>query len=573
MPQVHASSRPKRWDHPFCNELSGAGGIDPSCILRILQFEPFCNMDEAGFRKSLSLRDILSNDTRIQRYEPGDLVVRSGDWGNSAFFVLSGQLRAEIERPGRSLPPETLGRKQPVHKTFLSSIARLWNKPEYGDSPSPEVQISSRQHGSQTRTFIQDLPTVLDEYRTSILSPGQWFGELSALGRTPRTTTVFAEEPAKLLEIRWQGLRDLMRFDKNAAVKTQIEDAFREHGLNEFLRNNPMFHDLDENELEALATQVEFRTYGEYDSPKPFKELAREGYENNFETEALIFEEGHYPNQALIVRSGLARMTVRHYHGHRTIGYLTAGQSFGLEEIVEGAGRELAVPYRSSLRAISFLSAVLIPTNAVERIVSQRPSEKNLKCTTSSGKLDKCSKSNGVPENLINFFVKNHYVQGTATMVIDLDRCVRCDDCVRACAATHDDVPRFVRHGPIYQNYMMANACLHCLDPVCMVECPTGAIHRHLENGHIVINEETCIGCAQCANNCPFDAIRMVPLTDQSGRVIVDQKSSSPLKQATKCDLCADQSGGPACQAACSHDALYRVEMSDFRQLEKRFKQ
>jgi len=33
--------------------------------------------------------------------------------------------------------------------------------------------------------------------------------------------------------------------------------------------------------------------------------------------------------------------------------------------------------------------------------------------------------------------------------------------------------------------------------------------------------------------------------------------------KATKCDFCAGQLTGPACQAACPHDALIRVDMTD----------
>jgi len=32
---------------------------------------------------------------------------------------------------------------------------------------------------------------------------------------------------------------------------------------------------------------------------------------------------------------------------------------------------------------------------------------------------------------------------------------------------------------------------------------------------------------------------------------------------ATKCDLCVGQSGGPACQQACPHDALIRIDFQD----------
>jgi Fe-S-cluster-containing dehydrogenase component len=148
-------------------------------------------------------------------------------------------------------------------------------------------------------------------------------------------------------------------------------------------------------------------------------------------------------------------------------------------------------------------------------------------------------------------------------MVIDLDRCTRCDDCVRACASAHDNNPRFLRNGPAYGRYMVANACMHCQDPVCMIECPTGAIHRDLSRGPVVINDATCVGCTACANNCPYDAIRMVEVRDARGHALADSETNLPILKATKCDLCVDQRGGPACQRACPHDALKRVDMRD----------
>lgn len=107
---------------------------------------------------------------------------------------------------------------------------------------------------------------------------------------------------------------------------------------------------------------------------------------------------------------------------------------------------------------------------------------------------------------------------------------------------------------------MIANACMHCADPVCMIECPTAAIHRDTDDGLVLINELTCIGCAQCASNCPFDAIRMVETRDEDGELIVDSKNT-PILEATKCDLCYDQPTGPACQRACPHDALERIDL------------
>ena len=60
-------------------------------------------------------------------------------------------------------------------------------------------------------------------------------------------------------------------------------------------------------------------------------------------------------------------------------------------------------------------------------------------------------------------------------------------------------------------NLMVANACMHCVDPVCMIGCPTGAIHRTSHGGEVVINPASCIGCTICAQKCPANAIPLIP--------------------------------------------------------------
>jgi Fe-S-cluster-containing dehydrogenase component len=166
-----------------------------------------------------------------------------------------------------------------------------------------------------------------------------------------------------------------------------------------------------------------------------------------------------------------------------------------------------------------------------------------------------------IEPSLTEFLVEERLINGTQAMVIDLDRCTRCDDCVRACAATHDNNPRFNRTGKKHDHWLVANACMHCLDPVCMIGCPTGAIGRETESGNVTINDQTCIGCSICANSCPYDNIQMVMVNHQNGDPIVDH-TGLPILKATKCDLCIDQLGGPACQRACPHDALLRIDLS-----------
>ncbi len=40
-----------------------------------------------------------------------------------------------------------------------------------------------------------------------------------------------------------------------------------------------------------------------------------------------------------------------------------------------------------------------------------------------------------------------------------------------------------------------------------------------------------------------------------------------PILKATKCDLCVEQITGPACQQACPHGALARVNMNNLEAL------
>ncbi len=584
--------RPRRWDLPFSCEPDGNPEMTDADVDRLMSIPPFCNLDADGFRRSLPLRGILKNDVRIVRFDDGDIIVRKGDWGSTAFFVLDGRVRVEIESPETSMPAAMLGRSEHKRKTLFQVVAQLWSnhpEPEFRSrlDPALDVRVATRGTGDKSRIYLQDVSAILDQYRTARIDAGQWFGELAALGRTPRVATVFAEGPAELLEIRWQGLRDIMRFDRNGSFKKFIEDVFRERALAAFLRNEPIFQDLNDEQMEQLVAQVEFETYGNYDSPEPFKDLANRGGASGLATEPIVRKEGDYPNGIVLIRSGLARLSQQHHHGHRTVGYLSPGQLYGYDEILQGWRDGTTVPLLHSLRAIGYLNIVVVPTVLVEQFLLEDRAKGGSAFGQQAVHTQPTARAEMEPEpaleplerrvpaadqdHLLDFLVDYRYVQGTATMIIDLDRCTRCDDCVRACASTHDGNPRFIRHGPSYGGYMVANACMHCADPVCMIECPTGAIHRDQSVGQIVINEQTCIGCAQCANNCPFDAIRMTEIREADGQFIVDQKSGKPLIQATKCDLCIDQLSGPACQSACPHDALHRIDMRDSELLRKVF--
>jgi Fe-S-cluster-containing dehydrogenase component len=155
----------------------------------------------------------------------------------------------------------------------------------------------------------------------------------------------------------------------------------------------------------------------------------------------------------------------------------------------------------------------------------------------------------------LQFAMLSGLVHGDSVLLIDLERCTRCDECVRACADTHAGVPRFIREGDRFRNFSVPTACYHCLDPVCMIGCPTGAISRPLGTSEVVIDARTCIGCQNCVNRCPWDNIQTVPYDSPATGTRIDL--------ASKCDLCIGREDGPACVQMCPHGATIRVNYGD----------
>jgi Fe-S-cluster-containing hydrogenase component 2 len=85
----------------------------------------------------------------------------------------------------------------------------------------------------------------------------------------------------------------------------------------------------------------------------------------------------------------------------------------------------------------------------------------------------------------------------------------------------------------------------------------------------VEIDPALCIGCASCANNCPYDTILMEdtgtlwPADTPSERL-----RGQPRLLAQKCDLCHTRADGPACVKSCPNECATRVgSVEEFRAL------
>ena len=174
-------------------------------------------------------------------------------------------------------------------------------------------------------------------------------------------------------------------------------------------------------------------------------------------------------------------------------------------------------------------------------------------------------------------------------LVIDLDTCVGCHACVVACKGwntqselgaplsdqnayggagtgtylnrvhTFETVPEPetpLADTPMAQITHFPKSCLHCEDAPCVTVCPTGASYKRADDGIVLVNESTCIGCGLCAWACPYGAREK----DAAARVM------------KKCTLCVDRIDNvnlapedrvPACVRTCPASARHFGDLAD----------
>lgn len=551
--------RPDRWDQPYGKVLSSEE------LFTVIKHEPFSLINPEHFPNNRSYEMILKNDGRMRKFKASEVITLQGDASNSCYLLLQGKVRIILLDKSKN----KLSKKFNPKNKLWTSIKQLWQNHKTKEYRNPHLYSSALKQenasGMNVRT-IENPTKIIQNSKTAIIKPGSFFGEVAALSRSTRSATLFADSEVLVYELRWQGLRDLRLWDKK--FKDWVEDLFHQRDFLPLFTKNPLLATLADLGLEQVAKSSRFQAYGDQGWYKTLGKLRQIEQKQNNLGKTLIVGEGQHLDGLLLIRGGFVQVTQSYGHNEKTAGYLVSNELYGLTSIMEHSSKNTTLQSRFNLYALGYVDLLVIPTETVIQYLL--PHWQRLKVFDDELFVKKAAPmyvsdrvKSPLPQSLLETLFEQRIINGSATMVIDNNACIGCDDCVRACASAHDNNPRFIRHGTKHAQFTFANACMHCIDPVCLSDCPTGAIHRPTEHSIVQINDNACIGCSNCANSCPYDNIRMVTINDEKENPILDELSKKPITKATKCDLCTDQITGPACENACSYGALKRINFSD----------
>lgn len=165
-------------------------------------------------------------------------------------------------------------------------------------------------------------------------------------------------------------------------------------------------------------------------------------------------------------------------------------------------------------------------------------------------------------------------------LVIDLDTCVGCHACATSCkewntggySAPLSDVDPYgadpvgawlnrihsfeLDLGETTRTVHFPRSCLHCETPACVTVCPTGASYKRAEDGIVLVNPDTCIGCKLCSWACPYGAREY-------------DYEHGVMKKRTLCvdriynQTLAEEDRIPACVRACPTGARHYGDLGD----------
>ena len=498
---------------------------------------------------------------------------------------------------------------QQVHDTYLLHII----------AASRTLILNPRETLLREGEYGRDLSLILEgrlellatdrdksELPVAVLGRGESVGADGMLTGQPYKLSAQAQTPALLLQLPEQVVQRLMQLVPG--VRQHFERFTQAHSLRAILKRMDLFKGVTEADFQMLIRQATIR---QYDRGERLFAEDRKGRPARETLHVLL--EG-FVKVVRLERAGRGSNSVH----ERVIAYRQGGDYFAGGLDLLGDGQPVTVTTINRCRVAEVNRQVVLALFRCYPQVEQRfalrmreylEAAATARELLNSGAERFAPAANGQATGAhaqagLHALVSSGVVEGTEVLVIDLDKCIHCNECEDACERRHGH-SRMNRKGMVIGNISIATACRQCQDPVCML-CSRAGIARH-PNGEVYITE-SCIGCGICAERCPYGAISIVQVEEEPASGDSWQRFSAwftrnaggerarrtlpvispattggiravsgPLdifpsrggydelrkKLAIKCDLCAgyrDQ----ACVQACPTGAALRVQPAQF---------
>ena len=155
-------------------------------------------------------------------------------------------------------------------------------------------------------------------------------------------------------------------------------------------------------------------------------------------------------------------------------------------------------------------------------------------------------------------------------MIIDIDKCIGCGNCVRACEMEndvpegyfrtwveryhiedwqadhpevdspnggHDGFPEKYKAG---KTFFIPKMCNHCADSPCVQVCPVGATFRTTD-GVVLVDQKYCLGCRYCIQACPYGCRFLNPKTNTADKCTLCYHRITKGLTTACCESCPTQ--------------------------------
>jgi Fe-S-cluster-containing hydrogenase component 2/CRP-like cAMP-binding protein len=500
----------------------------------------------------------------------GQELCRQGDHGATAFILLGDCKFAILDEARRDVAPETphqgvvgdiLGRFFGGSKPVTSKSGddkkaeNFYRRAPEKDRQAYQQAIAASANGGEIDRKLQSLGELVAVRGSEDLI----LGEMSCMSYQRRTATIVALGDGEVLEIRRNVLYMLQR---NPKAREMLDNAYRERALQVALRSLKAFTAPGAGGPGVASEQFERELY---DFLKDKISLVR------VDPGQVVFQQGETVTDFFVVRIGYVKVAQKYFGHEKVLTYLGPGRHFGeigLLSNVDGLQAELGderLPSEilgkrtATCTALDHVELVRIPGEAFNLIVQTYPHLREHYVSLVRRMLQEGREARVNLNSHLGEYLDQGLFNAQKLLVLDLERCTRCDECTKACADTHGGVTRLKREGLRFGKYLVASACRSCEDPYCLVGCPVDAIHRG--EGNEIKIENHCIGCGLCEKNCPYGNIRMWP---DPRHMLNPEDYNGERRAATTCDLCVSVIGANtkkdvSCVYSCPHEAAFRM--------------